>query len=922
MRKLVGLMALMLSLVAPVAPLQSQTLQSQTLGSQTLGSVAGTVQDQTGAVIPNAEVVLSIGSHVRTEHSKGDGRFQIGGVAAGNYELKVAAPGFAPFTMQNVSLQQGKKLDLHISLKLATTEEQVTVTPDTQQVSLNSDENASARVIKGKDLDALDENPDALLSELTALAGPAAGANGGELYVDGFSGGQLPQKSSIREVRINQNPLSAEFDRLGYGRIEIFTNPGTEKIAAHLSSSYLNSALDTANPLVVQQPSYQFYWVRGDISGPIKKEWSYFLNVFDFQRQNQGIISAINPADTTGTLSEAFPTPSSLLTIRARTDFQAGKSQTISISDFLYRTVQTGSGVGSLNLPEQAESTHDWENTLQFKDIFTVNPHFINETNARWWRVRQNATPASTRPSLTVQGAFTTGGSNAGTSDDHQDLVELQNYSTAALGSHALRFGTRLRSYREASYTTAGSNGAYLFQSTSDYLAGIPYQYTGTLISNPSVRTLLFDGAIFLQDEWRMKPTINVSLGLRLEGQSHIHDPMDAAPRVAVAWSPNHKAKSTPATVYRAGYGWFYDRFTVPNQIGGNASPYLTQVIRNNGINQQNYIVKNPSFYDPNTPASGELLTQTGTSSTPYLYSLDRHFHAALDMQATAGIDQQVGKHSTLSVTYLYTRGVHQYLTNNVTAAAFDPATYTVTGAAPAVYNYQFQSGGIYKQNQLIFSSATHIGKLSMSAVYTFNHANSDTQGVNYFPSVANDPKQDYGRAVFGIRHQLSLQGTYTTRWGIELAPFLAIQSGTPYNITVGNDLTENNQSNARPTFGTCGAMGVISTSFGCLDTNPTGKGEKIIPFNLGTGPANAVLNLATEKTVSFHSRGTKASAEDRKITFVLGATNLLNIVNFGTPNGVLSSPLFARSQSLAAGAFNSPSPGNRTVYVTAIFSF
>ena len=69
---------------------------------------------------------------------------------------------------------------------------------------------------------------------LEALAGPSAGPNGGQIYIDGFTGGQLPSKSSIREIRVNQNPFSAQYDSLGYGRIEILTKPGTDKLHGQL----------------------------------------------------------------------------------------------------------------------------------------------------------------------------------------------------------------------------------------------------------------------------------------------------------------------------------------------------------------------------------------------------------------------------------------------------------------------------------------------------------------------------------------------------------------------------------------------------------------------------------------------------------------------------------------------------------------
>lgn len=888
--------------------------------AQSTGSLTGLIQDQTGAVLPGATITLK-GPAVYTVQSDSDGRYTFTVVPDGNYSLTAAMTGFASVVRDTISIRHGKPTVVNMSMMVAGTKEDVTVSTDSQQVSLDADQNASARVIKGQDLDALDDDPDALQTELTALAGPAAGTNGGQLYIDGFSGGQIPQKSTIKEIRINQNPMSAEFDRLGYGRIEILTKPGADRLSAHLATSYLNSALNTANPLVTAQPSYQFFWVRGDLSGPIRNGWSYLLNGFEFRRENQAIVSAVNPDATGSTLGEAFPTPSSLLNVTLRTDAQIGPRQTLTAQDFIYRSAQSGSGVGALVLPSQGETTVDWENTLELKDVLIITPHLVDETSIRWRRIHQTTEPSFLQPSVTVQGAFTTGGNSLGASNDHQDLVEFQNYSTASIGNHTLRFGTRLRSYREASYSTGGINGSYLFASIPDYVSGSPYQYTATVIDNPSVRTLLFDGAVFVQDEWRATPNLNVSLGFRLEGQNHIHDPLDPAPRLALAWSPRRNG-SSGATVFRAGYGWFYDRFTVPTQVGGNASPYLTQVIRNNGINQKNYIVKNPSFFDPNEPVPTEVLSSPSTQAIPYEYSLAHHFHAALDMQASVGIDQAIGKHSTLSLSYLYTRGIHQYLTNNVSAPAFDTGSYTVIGATPASYNYQFQSGGLYKQHQLIVSTNTHVSKFSLQTVYTFNHAESDTQGATYFPSVASNPSFDYGRASFGIEHQFTLQGTYTIPGGIELSPFFAFQSGVPFNITVGDDLTQNNQSNARPTYGTCGSSGVIATKYGCLDSDPIGKGEQVVPLNFGTGPINAVLNLSARRSIDFVKSAQGTNTQPKRLTLTVGAINALNIVNLGAPNGVLTSPLFGRSQSLATGAFTSPSPGNRTIYFTGVFSF
>ena len=320
-------------------------------------------------------------------------------------------------------------------------------------------------------------------------------------------------------------------------------------------------------------------------------------------------------------------------------------------------------------------------------------------------------------------------------------------------------------------------------------------------------------------------------------------------------------------------------------------------------------------------------------------------------MQGGIGVDHQFGKHVTSNITYLYTQGVHQYLTNNVTAPIFDESSYTLT-SSPTLNNYQYQSGGFYRQNQVIVSTSLQLKKLTVSGNYTFNKADSDTQGVNSFPSVAQDPGFDYGRASFDIRSRFFALESYTLPHGVVIASLLAAQSGTPYNFTIGSDLTGNNQFNARPAFGTCGSVGVVSTQYGCLDTDPSGKDEPIVPFNLGTGPANIVYHIRVSKVIGIGpklktegegqsftpgnggvgGRGISSggpsirldAAAPRRynLTLVAGANNLFNIVNWGTPNGVLLSPLFNKTQSLAGGQFGSPVPGNRSIFLQSSFTF
>ena len=886
-------------------------------------SLGGQVLDPSGALIPGAIVTLTSGGNELKATSGSDGRYQFRNIAAGTYQLTVDSPGFTQLAMPDVVLNASRQLNL--PMKIATESEQVTVTAQAPGLSLNADENANSTVLKGSDIDALSDDPDQLLQELQALAGPAAGPDGGQIYIDGFTGGQLPPKSAILEIHVNQNPFSAENDRIGYGRIDILTKPGAMKFSGHARFSYLNSALNTSNPLVTEQPSYQYYSPTGDVTGPIGKKASYFFAGQYWERQNQNVINAVNPVDTTSTINEAFPAPYSTANAFSRVDIQLGK-HIVSVQHILFRTNQAGKGVGQLNLPEQSVQGYDLTNIVQARDSILISKSLINEVAFRWWRDGSHRTPAFLTPSVSVQGAFTTGGSYQGQASDLQNNYELHDYLTWTTGNHYIRMGGLMRAYNNAYTSQASINGNYQFQSIAQYEAGTPSLYSAAVIQNPLSKVLAVDAALFYQDEWRWKPNLNLSYGLRVEGQNRIHDPVSWAPRLAVAWSPrNSIAKGQqPKTVVRLGTGLFYNRF------GFN---YQLNTVLNDGFRQQTYNVQNPDFYDPTKPIPASELMNAG-NSTLTVNTLDTHFHASQSLQAGAGFDQMLGKLTTFTLNYLYTQGTHQYRTNNITAPVFDPATYTTSGPPPTNFNYQYQSGGIFRQHQIIFTTRERYKKLSLQTTYTFNKADSDTQGTGYFPSIAQNPRFDYGRSTFGITNQFQAIGTWTAPHGFVFNSALFAQSGTPYNITTGSDATENNQFNARPTYGVCGAADVVKTAFGCLDTNPAGKGETIIPYNLGTGPANFVMNLSFNKTIAIGREGKQPASSNATgkppasvpsryaLNIIGGATNIFNVVNRAAPNGVLISPLFGQSQSLAGGPYTLSSPGNRTVYITTTFSF
>ena len=194
---------------------------------QARSTLRGVITDEFGATIVGATITLVDATGVeKTATTNSEGVYTFNGLAPGKYTLRVFATGFALSEDSEIDLSAGQRATKDVTLTITIEEQKVTIAAETP-LSTDSANNANQTLITGKDLDALPDDPDELAAALQALAGPSMGPNGGQIFVDGFSGGRMPPKESIREIRINQNPFAAENDQPS-GRIDILTRPGTD----------------------------------------------------------------------------------------------------------------------------------------------------------------------------------------------------------------------------------------------------------------------------------------------------------------------------------------------------------------------------------------------------------------------------------------------------------------------------------------------------------------------------------------------------------------------------------------------------------------------------------------------------------------------------------------------------------------------
>ncbi|HYA16711.1 MAG TPA: carboxypeptidase-like regulatory domain-containing protein [Bryobacteraceae bacterium] len=930
------------------------------LFAQNTGGLRGVITDQSGALVPGVEIVITSESGVATRITSGpDGSYTAGGLAPGSYSVKASTAGLSQPNAATVTIGSGTST-LNIQMQLVLAGQQVTV-QDTAEVTVDTDPNqsAAAMVVSGDNLDSLSDDPDDLEADLEALAGPAAGTGGAQFYIDGFTAGDapLPAKSAIREIRVNQNPFSPEYDAIGFGRTEILTKPGSDKYRGQAYLNYGNDLFNSRNPYAEAKAPLNLWEPGGSFGGPMNKNSSFFVDVSDRHIANGSIVDAItvNPATYAITPFTAVVTgPARRFRISPRIDYQFGKNHTLTFRYALTNTTSAENGTGGFNLASRGYDQFLREHAFQATETWLVAPNIVDESHFQFLHQHQTQNSPDTDPSVIVDGAFYGGGPANNSYYYFHHHYEVSNYVSIVHGQHSIKTGVRLRAVAIWDSSRASFDGTWVFSSIQQYAAALQLNAIGQLapatqysvnVGNPLVLVGQIDIAGFVGDDWRIRPNLTFSYGLRYENQTNIHDPGDFAPRLALAWAPGKAAKGgRQKTVIRLGSGVFYNRFNEQNVLIAE---------RFNGVSQQQFIQVDPTTF-PRAPVFTAPTTQA-------VHTLDSDLKAPFVIQTAAGVERQLPRNTTLAITYTNSHADHQYDSRNINAplpgtfAAGNPV-YPFPGQGPIL---QMETAGLYNQNQLVTNINTRITKnTSLFGYYMLNSAHSNADSINTYPANEYSPAGEYARASTDIRHRATIGGSITTLWDIRLSPLATLQSGAPFNITIPTDIYGDTIADARPGIATNPNLpGLIQTSYGLLDPNPK-PGEAILPRNAGNGPGLYSVDLRLSKTFYFRKNAERTASSTGRVsaapaagpagrggiggfegqatavgeagggrnynlTFSVSARNLFNHTNPGGIIGVLGSPLFGQSNQIAGGfgAF-SGNASNRRLEFQARFAF
>jgi len=906
-------------------------------------SLRGQVTDPSGAVLPGAVVQLRGPAGERRARTDTSGQYSFPSLSRGRYQLRVTARNFTTLEKADLAIDRPAVIDFQLAIHAD--RQSIRVEGGPGRVRTEPESNGSAVILGQRQIGELSDDPDELALQLQALAGPAPGPDGGQYFIDGFTGGALPPKAAIREVRINANPFSTEYDRPGFGRVEIFTKPGSDNFHGQGFTQFDDDVLNARNPLLTEsgRPPYRVGLESFNLGGPLKKNHASFT--FDLENreihENALVLATTLDANLYPVrISEAVATPQSRTTFSPRLDYTINRRNTLVVRYQDLRIGLDNQGVGDFALASRAYNEKQTERTVQITETAALSPSAINETRFQLMRTTDQDTANDSTPAIQVLGAFTAGGPSIGDSGSVNHSWELNNISIVTKKRHTLKWGGRVRQALLADTALDNFAGTFTFYTLAQYQAtlageGAPSQFSLSA-GTPTSRVKQADAGLFVNDDWRVRPNLTLSYGVRYEVQTNIGDHSDWAPRVGVAWGLDGRGGRPARTVLRAGAGTFYDR--IPIAVTLNR-------VRYNGTTQQSYLILNPTFF-PMIPDAGAL---AAGSQPQQLRPVFNGIRAPRLHQASAGIDRQLNQASHVTVTWIGSRGVHLLNSRNVNAP--------MNGLYPfgdQSIRLLTESAGLSSRNQLVANANLNYGRLFLFGYYTLSYGKDNDEGI---PADPYNLRAEWGPSTYGdVRHRMVVGATLNLPGHFSVSPFVVANSGVPYNITSGLDPDDTGFPAARPALpagvsaaGCQGSNLVYESGFGCFNLRPA-PGTPTIGRDYGLGPANWNVALRVSRTWSFgrEGRGAATSAIDgnshgngppigmaepppataRRYNLTLSAStlNAMNHPNFAPPDGDLTSGYFGQSRSLGGLIVmthgGAPTTYNRKIDLQLRFTF
>ncbi len=806
--------------------------------------------DSSGAVVADVPVQLrdNGGSIVARTTSSANGQFRLSGLRKLTYVIVVAPlRGFA--ASRTVVAVKSPVEEVAITLRPQTAEQTVVAGPG-QTISPDAASNLDATTVSGDSLQHMPAFDQDYVTALMPFLDPASAASDGvTIMVNGIEmKASTVTPSAIAEIRINDDPYSAEFSRPGRGRINIIPKPGSPEFHGSLNLIVRDAVFNASNYFSPVRPPEQRRIYEGDLTGPLGTDRRTMF-VGSGSRREEDTDAVVHAFGPSGLIAGNVPAPQRNTQVSMSVTHDFSDSHRASLGYNFELQQLTNSGVGGLVLAEAGVNSISREDDILFSDRVIFSPRLFHQFQLVFEKDEDVSTSVTVAPSIQVQDAFTGGGAQADISRT-ENTVHISDAVSWTRGKHYIRFGANIPQIsRRALDDHTNRLGTFAFSSLADYLNNQPDVWTAQQGPGRGLYWINELGA-FAQDEITVRPNLRLTLGLRYQWQTYISDRDNFAPRVSLAWSVG------PRTVIRTGAGMFYDR------TGGD---YPGTFKEHNGIVLHSVQVLHPGY--PSALPPGISIADLPTS----LVREAGNLRAPYKVQYSADLERQLNKSFAFTVGYSGITGVSTFRSRDANAPV--PPSYTSVPDPSLGFIQQIESGGRMLSKSL---EVTFRGRgnrwFTGQAKYVLSRTMDNTGGINWYPQNQYRPNDEWARSSIDRLQRFNLIGRINPDHWLTASISATLYSAAPYTETAGADLYNTGLSNARPS-------GVARNTL---------KGGSTTDFD-----------VLWDHDVRL---GHKAGPESRVFNFGVSAFNIMNHPNFVTYAGSVRSPLFGQPTTALPG--------------------
>ncbi len=750
--------------LAVAAPLFAQQNASQT-------QLRLVVVDQTGAGIPAATVTVTPATGEPVSFVSDEHGVAVSSLAPGTVKVQVEFPGFLPFEAP-LTLRRGA-MNETVTLKIEGFKEEVVVNADS---AAEASKSASTTTLTQEEIDALPDDPEELAEALSAMAGPG----GATFFMNGFTGGRLPNRDEIRSIRFRQNNYASDNHDAGRAQIDIVTRPSTAW-GGNANVTFGGDALNARQPQQLVETPSQERNVQFGVRGPLvagKTSFSFTAN-----GNSRFVSNPIIAIDEFGRRVD-----DAVRSTNDQSGFTFGLEHSLNASHGMLFNVQRSEteglnqGVGGFNLAERASTRLSESNQVRFRLQSVIGTSRLNELRVQVNRSENEAFSAVDGPTIVVQEAFSRGGAGIN-SNGTTNRIEIADNFDFTVGRHQMRAGVLLEGAFLSNFDQRNSAGTWTYRTIEDFVAGRPQQFSQRLgLVDTSFSQ--YQAGFYWSDEFRVHRDLSLGVGVRNELQSRIDDKLNLMPRVGFTWAPF----GSQTSAVRGGYGLFYDWYE---------SSLYDQTLRVDGVTVRDIrvsCVEENLWCDDAGMLAGGLLVPAGRIQASSDLQMPR-VH-----QASIGYDRQLTPTIVLQTSYQMLRGENQIRSRNINAPVGgvrpNPAFGDIT---------QFESTGRSESDRLTvgarFRTPFQQGSqpLMFNVNYTLGQERNHADGATSLPSDSLNPDVDWGPSRQDIRHRLQLQAQMPLLFGVRGNVNLNVSSGVPYNMTTGLDDNDDGVFNDRP---------------------------------------------------------------------------------------------------------------------------